>query len=148
MWFSLSEASVLKTVTVTDNVSAMFMCIAPFVFVKVSVYPVLSALSVRDGHHCPRPSAWGGAAPPDATSDARDTCWPRARVSAARPHTPLLSAPVPDSWLLKELVLCQLFYVYCFAITWSHCLLDISEVDSRSPAYLKYLWFSSHLVLY
>lgn len=97
------------TVTVTDNVSAMFVCIAPFVFVKVSVYPVLSALSVpvtHVGHHCPRPSAWGGPMSPDAISDARARA-AGTGVRGPRPTLPLLSAPVPDSWLLKELVLCQ-----------------------------------------
>lgn len=87
----------------------MFVCIAPFVFVKVSVYPVLSTLIIpvtRIGHHCPRPSAWGGPVPPDATSDARAGA-AGTGVRSPTPTLPLLSAPVPDSWLLKELVLCQ-----------------------------------------
>lgn len=74
----------------------MFVCIAPFVFVKVSVYPVLSSLSIPRHYvlSITFPGLVFGEAqcPPDATSDARAwVAW--TQVSIAHHPVPLLSAP-------------------------------------------------------
>ncbi|KAK4310324.1 hypothetical protein Pmani_018142 [Petrolisthes manimaculis] len=58
---------------VMDNDCAMFMCIAPFVFVKVSVYPVTFPMSVMSLGHSTRPVlSWLGPGEPGAAQSCSD----------------------------------------------------------------------------